>query len=239
VKFLKNKWIYILAIFFGLLTTYFIYEFLITVEKKVTHDLTEEVVVLVHDITPKTLLTRDMLTKKHLPAEYIHPDAIRTLDDALGCISLTPFVEGEQLLKSKIVAKGDVKNGLAYLIPVGERAMTIAVDDVSGVAGLLKPGDRVDVASVMGLPDSSDVETMSSLIVLQDIVVLAVGKNISENSSKNTENSSKTVTLAVTVEEAQRLLLANQKGIIRLLLRSPVDNSIVKTNPFEAQDFVQ
>ena len=237
---MKNKSIYILALIFGLLTTYFIYGFLISVEKKVTNDLTEEVVVLAHDLTPKTLLTREMLIKKNLPAAYIHPEAIRTLDEAVGCIGLTSFVEGEQLLKSKLASKGEIKNGLAYLIPVGERAMTISVDAVSGVAGLLKPGDRVDVASVMGLPDSGEIETMSSLIVLQDIVVLAEGKNMNENNSKKTEDSSsKTVTLSVTVEEAQRLLLANQKGTIRLLLRSPVDNSIVKTNPFETQDFVQ
>ena len=237
---MKNKWLYILALFFGLLTTYFIYEFLISVEKKVTSDLTEEVVVLAHNVTSKTLLTKEMLLKKNLPAAYIHPEAVRTLEEAVGCISLTPFIAGEQLLQSKLAAKGEVKNGLAYLIPVGERAMTIAIDSVSGVAGLLKPGDRVDVAAGMGLPDSANTETLSAVIVLQDIVVLAVGKNMSENSSKNTEDSSSTtVTLSVTVEEAQRMLLANQKGTIRLLLRSPVDNSIVKTNPFETQDFVQ
>lgn len=238
---MKNKWIYGLALFFALLTTYFLYGFLNSVEKKVSQDATEGVVCLEYDITPQTLLTREMLIKKHLPEEYIHAQAIRSLEEAVGSISLTSFVKGEQLLKSKVASQGDIKNGLAYLIPVGKRAISIPVDEVSGVAGLLKPGNRVDVAAVLAIPDKAQEETIASLIVLQDIVVLAVGKNMEEKAGKlETEsNAQKTVTLAVTLEEAKSLLLASQKGNIRLLLRSPVDNTTVNTRPFKAQDFVQ
>ena len=238
---MKNKWIYGLAIIFGLLTTYFFYQFLVSIEKKVTTDLTEEVICVAYDIPPKTQLTRIMLVKKNVPEEYIHPNAVRTMEEAVGAISLTSFVEGEQLLKSKLVSRGDTKNGLAYLIPEGERAMSLSVDQVSGVAGLIKPGDRVDVAAVISLPLRGQEETSSAIIVLQDIVILAVGKNMNDNSSKTDSDSSakQTVTLSVTLQEAQELFLACQKGVIRLLLRSPVDNDPTKTVPFEVRNFVR
>jgi pilus assembly protein CpaB len=241
VDFLKNKWVYLWAIVFGLLTTFLVYRFLVSVEKKATADLTEKVVVVAHDIAPRSSLTKEMLVTKNLPAEYIHTQALREIEDAVGCISLTSLVEGEQLLKSKIAFKNEIKNGLAYLIPEGKRALSMLVDEVSGVAGLLKPGDRVDVAAIISISDGKEGEVLSSLIVLQNIPILAVGKNMDEKSRKaETDNSGKkTITLEVTVKEAQSLLLASQKGSLRLLLRSPVDDSVVVTVPFKAQDFLE
>ena len=238
---MKNKWIYALAVIFGLLTAYFLYGFLVSVEKKTTEDSKEEVIVAVRDIASQTLLTREMLTMEKVPVDYIHPQALRNMEEAVGCISLTSVVGGEQLLKSRLATSGEVKNGLAYLIPIGKRAISIAVDEVSGVAGLLRPGDHVDVATIMSFPDDMGGEEISSLIVLQNIPILAVGKKMSNKSSKVEVESSdkKTITLAVTIEEAQSLLLAGQKGSLRLLLRSPVDDNIVWTVPFKTQDFVQ
>jgi pilus assembly protein CpaB len=237
---LKNRWIYVLAVIFGLLTCYFIYDFLVSVEKKMTEGETQEVVIVVQDVASKTLLTKEMLAVKKVVADYIHPQALRKTEEAIGSITLTALVKGEQLLKSKIVKKDDTTKGLAYLIPHGKRAVSIAVDDVSGVAGLLKPGDKVDVTAVIGIPDSAGKEVPHSLVVLQEITVLAVGKNLEEKTGKgdNSKEEDKTVTLAVTVEEARPLLLASQKGALRLLLRSPVDSSTVKTNPFKAEDYL-
>jgi pilus assembly protein CpaB len=238
---LKNKWIYALAVIFGLLTTYFLYGFLVSVEKKTIEGSREEIVVAACDIAPQTLLTREMLTIKKVPMDYIHPQALQKMEEAVGCISLTSVVNGEQVLKSKLATPGEVKNGLAYLVPVGKRAISIAVDEVSGVAGLLKPGDHVDVAAIMSFPDGIGGEELSSLIVLQNIPILAVGKKMSDKNSKmeTDSNAKKTITLAVTIQEAQSLLLAGQKGSLRLLLRSPVDDSIAWTVPFKAQDFVE
>lgn len=237
---MKNRWIYVLSVIFGLLTCYFIYDFLASVEKKMTEGEMQEVVIVAQDIAPNTLLAKEMLITKKVAVDYIHPQALRKKDEALGSITLTALVEGEQLLKSKVVSKKDTSKGLAYLIPEGKRAMSIEADEVSGVAGLLTPGDRVDVAAVVGIPDAAGKETSHSLIVLQDISVLAIGKNLEPKQSKNdSEKEGKTtVTLAVTVEEARQLFLASQKGAVRLMLRSPVDSSTVNTSPFKAEDFL-
>lgn len=238
---MKSKWIYAGALIFGLLTSYFIYDFLAKVEKSATEAKAEEIVVVACNVPAKTLLTREMLVLKKVPVEGIHAQAFRKTEEAVGSITLTNLVEGEQLLKDKLASKDEVKNGLAYLIPPDKRAISIPVDDVSGVADLLKPGDKVDVAAVLGLVDANGKERMYSLVILQDTRILAVGKKLAEKSSgkENGQEDKRTVTLAVTVEEAQSLFLANQKGVLRLLLRSPIDDNIVATTPYQQEDFLR
>jgi pilus assembly protein CpaB len=237
---LKNKLIIILAIVFGLLTSYLIYDYLIKVEQNMTNVQYGEVVVTAGDITGKTLLTTEMLDIKKIPLEYIHPDAARKKEEVVGTITLAPLTKGEQVLKKKIARQNEVKNGLAYIVPVGKRALTLAVDEVSGIAGLIRPGDHVDVVATVNIPDPSGLkETPHSLVVLQDLPVLAVGKTMDDKGDGKPPVEAKTVTVAVTVEQSRPLVLASQKGAIRLMLRSPVDTGVVTTWPFKAANFLQ
>lgn len=232
---MKNKFVLVLCIIFGLLTSYLIYDYLTKVERAMTNIKYGEVVVTTVNVPGKTMLTNEMLTLKKVPLEYLHPQAIQKKEEAIGTITVMPLVQGEYILQSKIAKRNEVKNGLAYVVPSGKRAVTVAVDEVSGVAGLLKPGDHVDVAATVNIPDGQR-EIPHSLVVLQDIQILAVDK-ILEDRENPAEN--KTVTLAVTVEQSRPLILASQKGNIRLMLRSPADNSTFSTIPFRADDFKQ
>jgi pilus assembly protein CpaB len=231
---LKSRYIILISIVFGLLTGYLIFNYLTGVEQAMTNIEYGEVVVAARDLPAKTLLTKEMVEIKKVPRDYIHPQALTKEDEAAGTINTTALVMGEQVLKSKVATKDNVKNGLSYLVPVGKRAVTVAVDDVSGVAGLIRPGDRIDVAAAVNIPEGQR-EQPFALVVLQNIQVLAVGKNME---AKETQDS-KTVTLAVTVEESRPLILASSKGSIRLMLRSPADNGTVYTAPFKAENFMQ
>lgn len=233
---MKNRSIILLAIIFGLVASYLIYSYLTGIEKKLNTAELSKVVVVAADIEPKTVLTSDMLQIKELPGEYIHPLAFRKTEDAVGRVAAEPLVKGEQLLSVKTAKWGEAKEGLAYIIPNGQRAMTVAVDEISGLAGMIRPGDRVDVAAVLSILDTQTMkETPYSFIVLQNIQVLAVGKNIDAGAQTEAKN----VTLAVTVEQARPLLLASQKGAVRLMLRSPLDNGTVSAQPLKPSDILQ
>jgi pilus assembly protein CpaB len=229
----KNKGIYILAVLFGVLTCYFIYDYLIQVEKKINTVEVGEVVVASRDIPAKTRLAGDMFRLEAIPREYIHPQAARSLEEVVDCIATTPLMEGEQVLKSRINAPGDGKDGLSYLVPLGKRALTIAVDQVSGIAGMLRPGDRVDVGAVVSIPYSNGEPY--GLVVLQDIEVLAVGQKTGDDKSAD---QYETVTLAVNLEEAEALMLAIQEGRVRLLLRSPVETGKSQVPSVNLSDFL-
>jgi pilus assembly protein CpaB len=236
---LKSKYIIFLSLLFGLLTAYLIYDFLVKTEQSMNDTQYGEVVVAAVDVMSKTQVTNEMLQVMKVPVEYIHSLAIREKNEAIGKITNTSIAQGEQILQKKLVELGEVNYGLSYAVPVGKRAVTVAVDDVSGIAGLIKPGDKVDVAAVINLPKVGEQrEVPNALVVLQDLQILAVGATMEDRTSKKEPLDYKNITLAVTVEESRPLILASQKGTIRLMLRSPIDDSTFETTPFMPEDFL-
>lgn len=242
---MKLKTIIIFAVIFGLLTAAGVYTYLNDLKQK--QEIGDKVRVLVAktDIPALTLITAAMLAEVERPQEYVHPQAATDMKETVGQLTLSPVVNGEQVLKSQIARPGDSRQGLALRVPVGKRAVAVAVNEVSGVGGMLKPGDRVDVAATFDLTEAKSGDKKSyTLVTLQDIEVLAIGTNIQETApasggseAKKTEN--KTVTLAVTVEQSRPLVLATERGTIRLLLRSPADQGRVTAPALEMHDLLQ
>src|SRR5262245_6016394 len=112
------------------------------------------------------------------------------------------------------------------MIPEGMRAMSVRVDDVTGVSGFITPNSRVDVL-VARAPGGEGNEGQRSKLVLQDIPVLAIGKSIAQTQDKPVEVP--TVTLLVSPEDAERLTLATRYEPVRLALRNYSDNQLVGT----------
>jgi pilus assembly protein CpaB len=115
--------------------------------------------------------------------------------------------------------------------------MSIPVDEVTGVAGLVKKGDRVDIVAVVSLGENPPQPR--SVVVLQNIEVLNVGANLSPDKSTTADKAivAQTITVAVNVPDSLRLKMAIQKGNISLLLRSPVDKGISNAIPFGVNEF--
>ena len=105
----------------------------------------ENVVVAVTNIPAYTPITTDMVTIRQVPLGTAHPLAARTIEEVVGYVTEGETLEGEQLLPPKLKQLGQTESGLSYVIPEGMRAVTIAVDEVTGVAGFLQRGDYVDV----------------------------------------------------------------------------------------------
>lgn len=105
----------------------------------------ENVVVATVNIPAYTPITSDMVTIRQVPLGTAHPLAARTLEEVVGYVTESETLEGEQLLPPKLKQLGQTESGLSYIIPEGMRAVTIPVDEVTGVAGFLQRGDYVDV----------------------------------------------------------------------------------------------
>jgi len=115
---------------------------------------------------------------------------------------------------------------LPLIITEGMRAMSVKVDNVTGVSGFITPNSRVDVL-VAGTPDGNDGDERSKLI-LQNVKVLATGTSIEQIDEKPVEVP--TVTLLVSPEEAEKVTLATHHGPVRLALRNYRDEELVGTN---------
>ena len=114
------------------------------------------------------------------------------------------------------------KDGLAGIIVPGQRAISIPVDTVSSVTNLVKPGDRVDLIGTFRFPEMKGDKAMDmvTLTLLQNVYILAVGKQLPVQSRGNKVKGYSTVTIAVSPKEAEMMIFAIQKGKISLSLRS-------------------
>ncbi|MFV1987782.1 MAG: Flp pilus assembly protein CpaB, partial [Gemmatimonadota bacterium] len=140
----------------------------------------------------------------------------------------------EPLLFSKI-AGADSGYGLELAVTPGMRATAVRVNDVSGIAGWMHEGQRVDV--VVTLDQGAQIQEPISQIVLQDVEVLRIGQ-IVEVDDKNENQNVTVVTLHVDPEESERLTLAETKGLIRLILRNPLDRDTVDTQGVRPRELV-
>ncbi|MEL7563576.1 MAG: Flp pilus assembly protein CpaB [Dehalobacterium sp.] len=228
---MRGKLVLILALVFGLTTSLLLYKYLADAKEALDNTEYVKIVVAAEDIPAKTKVMEKMLTLKEIPKKYQHAMETTNLEDVVNKIVLVPITAGESIMTNRILGPDDKKEGLAYIVPGGKRALTIPVDEVSGVAGLIKPGDNVDVLATLEI---NNVAFTS--VPLQNIPVLAVGKKVDDSIQEPIEYQ--TVTLAVTFTQAKRLMMASQRGVIRLMLRSPVDNSWGYSAPSKLEDLL-
>ncbi len=154
------------------------------------------------------------------PQSTVPPGAYGSKDKVLNRGVVLPIGKGEFILPSKLAAP-NAGAGLSSLIPQGMRAVSVRVNDVVSVAGFVQPGSRVDVMST----STSGNERLTTT-VLENVAVIAVGKNLSRTSGPEapaSAQSASVITLLVSPDDAQKLALAAQEGRIQLALRNPLD----------------
>mgnify|MGYP000862268953 CR=1 FL=1 len=173
-----------------------------------------------------------MLTTELIPENAVHPEALTSIDEALGGISRSDIIKGEQVLGSR-VATDERRASLSYRIPEQMRGISIPVGEVTGVSGYISPGDKVDV--LVTYDDSRINETLIVYTVAQNVLVLATGEFTQEQDNEE-RNLSSTVTLCVTPGQAEVLAHANQGGTFHLTLRSPLDENKVNLDYYSAEN---
>lgn len=160
------------------------------------------------------LAGRDVATVT-IPQSAVPPGAYSDPSRVVGRGAVLPVAKGDFILSNKL-APLNAGAGLPSMIPQGMRAVSVRVNDVVSVAGFVQPGSRVDILSTGNL-GGSDRQTTT---VLENVLVLAVGKNLDQNAEAPT---APVITLAVSPDDAQKLALVSQEGRIQLSLRNPLD----------------
>lgn len=168
------------------------------------------------------------VTFNEVPAETAPGDAVRDLSELQNAFASTSIPKGSVVSRAN-VSVTPLGSHLSTLIPNGMVAITIAVSDVVNAGGFVVPGDHVDILGVI-----SKEATDSATIVLRDVQVLAVAssllgetqgtsdaKKAISNATGSPQTVDSTVTLAVTIQDAQRLVQVDELGKLRLALRRP------------------
>ena len=171
-------------------------------------------------------LTAEDLTTIEMPSNLIAATMFSDPAKLEGRVLMAPLEAG-QVIREAGLASEEAVAALQAKVPVGMRAVTVSINDVSGLAGLITPGVRVDLVST--LVDGVTNETFARTIV-QNVLVQAVGKNLTEGNYQNLKDAPKatTVTLLVTPSQAEAIDLAFTKSKPRLVLRGGGDNDTVE-----------
>lgn len=215
-----------------------------------------KVVIATDDILQNTPIEESRIQVINVPQKYFQPGATADPNDVKGQITTVGIKKGAQILLTELSSYGRGR-GLAFKVPVGKRAVTIAVNDVNGVASLIQPGNYVDIVgtfkfgsftgnapiNALSLPPNQQSQAMT---LFQNVWVLATGRDSGETidlTAKQQEREKqrletlgqpgapatppregtegyKTVTVALTPQQAQDLILAQNLGELSLLLRS-------------------
>ncbi|MCG0274876.1 MAG: Flp pilus assembly protein CpaB [Thermosediminibacteraceae bacterium] len=232
---MKNKLIFILALIFALAAGYGVYDYM--GEIKAFYGSSENlktVVVAKKKIPPRMIITEDMIEVREIPSAYVVEGAVAEKKDAVGKLSRTEIYPGELLLAGKLLDRKTTGAGLSAKVEPGKRAISIPVDNVMGLHGLINTGDRVDIIVTFELPGE---KTPISATVVQNVPVLAVNANLETPTQLKEEP--KTVTVMVEPREAQKIALAIQQGSIQLVLRSPQDNNKNPVSPVNLQKLIE
>lgn len=169
-------------------------------------------------------ILRPKLRLADWPATSVPQGAFTSLDDVVGALgseaeerlALRALARDEPVLKSKISGFG-ARASLSTLIAPGQRASTIRVNDINGVAGFVLPGDRVDVLLTRELGGGPGQHDLATDILLQSMKVLGIDQDA--NAEREKPAVVRAVTLEVTQDEAQKLTLAQKLGTLSLALR--------------------
>jgi len=114
------------------------------------------------------------------------------------------------------------KPSLALETPVGKRAVTVMIESLSAVGGLINAGDFVDVIAQLNVPSQDPDKKTVTAMIFQDLQVLAINTNLNDPGAYDEQQaSSLKITFAVDPQEAGLLSFANKNGTLELALRSP------------------
>ena len=230
---MKNKLILLLAIVFGCVSAFGIFQYMRTMEAtyQLSGDYTQ-VATAKQVITARSIIHGSMLEFIEVPVEYVMGDAVLDPADAVGKMARGDIFPGEQIMTQKLMTREDQTGGLAVRIDEGKRAVAIPVGLVSSLHGLLNVNDQVDVLVTFSYEEETteaetgrrvDKQQVATSTIIHNAPVLAINNRIHSASEDNQEAS--TVTIMVGPDEAQLIALAIQQGSIQFTLRSPEDDA--------------
>jgi pilus assembly protein CpaB len=177
------------------------------------------------DINLGQPLNVNMIRIVNWPIGSVPPGSFMDTKTLDGRVLRTSLARGEPVLESKLAPIG-TKGGLSAVIDKGDRAITVRVNDVVGVAGFALPGNYVDVIVNTQEPGKGDQQSISK-IVLEKILVLAVAQQVSRDDTQPKVVNA--VTLQVSPDQAEKLDLARSVGTLSLVLRNQVDKDQLAT----------
>jgi pilus assembly protein CpaB len=230
--------IFLISAILGLIGSALVWIYLDSLEQKyIKSSEPVQVVTARGNIPQGTVLKERMVQITEIPKQYVQPAAvlsIKGVSDKSGksrYITILPILENEQITTTKL-RPVDKELGLALVIPEGKTAVSIPVDESMNFGGHLKPGNRVNILITYDSHNKSGKPSSNTLTLLQDILILSVGRKIIgkepiiELNQESQQTEANIVSLSVNLYEAELITLARQKTNLSFTLRAINDETV-------------
>jgi pilus assembly protein CpaB len=189
---------------------------------RVKAPVTETIVVASKPLQVGERLDSDNLRTISWPANEPLGGSFGMIDECIGRAVISPMAPNEPVLEPNLAPR-EAGAGLPAAIPEGMRAVSVAVNDVIGVAGFVVPGTMVDVLTTGRLPgNEGGADNNITRTILENVRVLAAGQKIDQDRDGKPEKVP-VVTLLVSPDDAAKLTMASTEGKIQLALRNTID----------------
>ena len=217
--------VFYVAVFIAAIATYGVYRVL-QAARASARVATRPVVVAAKDIPAGAALEQAALEVMQWPAVAVPEDALSSLEAANGRVARVWVFKGEAIVPGRL-ARAGTSPGLEARITPGMRAMSIRINDVGGMSGLVQPNSRVDVLVSLREAGNQLTEEVSKLF-LENMRVLSMGSRTTRDDSGEPTPAT-TATLEVTPTQAEKLAVAMRQGTIQLVLRGFDDSDTSTT----------
>ena len=193
---------------------------------------TVNVIVAKRELRKGDRISTDTVAVRPIPVDYAHSQAIAPehFDRVEGQALAYPVKSGEMvlwgLLENRHAATFSVR------VKPGHRAITVPVDEINSISGLLEPGDAIDLMASIGENGKTHVFTL-----LQNVLVMATGQRAENDPKSGEKRLYSTVTLDTSPDEAFYIIRAREAGKLTALLRNPDDRSPLGKTPGDPGDF--
>jgi pilus assembly protein CpaB len=186
-------------------------------------------VVAKEDLAPGTTIKETDVTVKDMPADARAEQSFANVADVVGRVVTTQIVKNQAVMNTLLAPSGSA-GGMGAMIPPGMRAVTLEVNEVSGLAGLLIPGAKVDLVQTIQVKGGD--QGMMAKTIVENVQVLAVGRRtstVANAAGQEGDPLAHSVTLLATTEQAEAIDLASHVGSPRLVLRNSADKKSVNS----------
>jgi pilus assembly protein CpaB len=180
-----------------------------------------KVVYCKQEIAEGATIGSDAVEERDVPAGQAPVNALASTSQAVGRVAKYS-IPAEQIMTQADLAPIGVTVGFESKVKAGFRAVTFPVDTNSGVAGFVNPGSHVDILATVGTGATTKAQP-----ILSDVEVIAVGQTYQKQSGATAPSSASSVTVAVSPEEASKLIKAIMAGKLYLTLRNDKDHTPV------------
>lgn len=214
----------VLALILGLCAFYMALRVISKQKQTTVQTQRPEVVIAKVNIDAGQVLTDDVLDKGEISTDVLPTTVFQNTGDVSGRVATVPIIQGQAITQTLLAPKG-VGGGLQAVVPMGMRAMTLDVNEITGVAGNIVPGVHIDVLQTFH--DDRTGDQMSRTIV-QNVKVTAVGMH--HNPGDQPDGGAHSITVLVSPQEAETLELASMTGRPRFTLRNTNDLDLVDTS---------